>query len=127
MIDDTTYKALLRDFGDSTGADDETVAVFSKEEVTEIWDALSGASSDWQRRRAALAWMFERTLNSATRLHDYTAGETQEKLSQVYAQLEKRYRDYLPDLQAALGPAKAPVAFVSLRAKPRQGRVLPDA
>lgn len=127
MIDETTRKALLRDFGDSAGADNAAVAVFSADELTEIWDEMEGASSTFVRRRAALAVMFERTLNSATKLHDYTAGETGEKLSQVTANLERRYRDYQPFLLSVMQPAKQTVAFVSLRPRPRQGREKPNA
>ncbi len=126
-LDETTRKLLLRTYGDSAGAENEAVAVFSTTELTEIWDDLAAAGSAYVQRRAALAVMFERTLNSATKLHDYTAGETGEKLSQVYSNLEKRYKDYLPDLLAVVRPGRTQVGFVALQPRARQGRETPNA
>lgn len=122
MIDETIRIRLLRDFGVA-----ENSTVFSPDELTEIWDELNGVTNAFNRRRAALAVMFERTLNSAVKLHDYTAGETGEKLSQVVANLEKRYAEYKPYLVDALATKKLTVAFVGLRARPRDGRQGPYA
>lgn len=126
-FNETIRARLCRDFGDTRGADDQAQAVFQWHELKDIWERVSGAADDWQQHRAALALMFEQTLNSAVKLHDYAAGETRESLDQVYKHLADRYAAYLPDLAAATRTAKARVAVASLRPRRREGRETPSA
>lgn len=124
---ETVRARLCRDFGDTRGADDPGQAVFQWHELKDIWERVGGAADDWQRQRAALALMFEQTLNSAVKLHDYAAGESQEKLDQVYRHLAERYAAYLPDLTAVTRAATARAVVASLRPRARQGRETPGA
>lgn len=93
-------------------------------QIDDIWERLNAASDDNTHHRAALALMFEQTLNSAVMLHDYTAGQTGEKLSQVYNHLERRYLSYKPALDAVMGQ-QAEFATRSIRPRVRQGRPVP--
>lgn len=93
-------------------------------QIDDIWERLDAASDETTHHRASLALMFEQTLNSAVMMHDYTAGQTGEKLSQVYSQLERRYLSYKPALDVVLGQ-KSEFATRSIRPRVRQGRPIP--
>ena len=102
-----------------------STSVFDDTEIERYWARMAGATSDTQRHRAVLALMYEYLLANATKLHDYTAGATGEKLSQIYAQLEKQFKKYEPDLLAVEGIGRQ-FARRRLRAIPRQGREFPS-
>lgn len=99
--------------------------VFGDPEVSRIWDRLASAADDAQRHEAALGLMARQLLNNAARLHDYAAGNNEEKLDQVFKHLQAVYEMYRPALQAALGQKKQ-VVMSKLRAVPRQDRALPS-
>lgn len=87
---------LRRDLGDTASAFDDT-------ELNDNWDRLNSAPNDTVRFEAVKGLCFEQLLNSASKMHDYSAGAVGEKLSQVVANLEKRFLAYKPMLDAARG------------------------
>lgn len=109
---------LRADVGDAAEA-------FTDPEISRLWDRTSGAADEYTHLKAVKALMFEGLLNNATKLHDYTAGATAEKLSQIVANLKDRLKAYEPALEAAMGQ-KTGVAVGALRAYPHQERVEPD-
>jgi hypothetical protein len=109
---------LRADMGDTGNA-------FSDVELDRIWDRVGGASNDLTRHEAALALMARQLLANAAKLHDITAGQSSEKLSQVYDHLERLYRLYSPSLTAALG-TKNEIVIAAIRPARRQHRQYPD-
>lgn len=87
---------LRTDLGDVAHA-------FDDDELSRNWDRLSNAPDEDTRFEAVKGLCFEQLLNSASKMHDYSAGAVDEKLSQIVANLEKRLAYYLPALQAARG------------------------
>lgn len=87
---------IRRDLGDVAQA-------FTDPELDDNWDRLTSAPNDDVRFEAVKGLCFEQLLNSSTKLHDYSAGAVDEKLSQVTRNLEKRFADYKPALEAARG------------------------
>jgi len=115
----TQQKADLRnDLGDSNSA-------FTDAELQRNWDRTNGAASDLQHHNATLALSYRQLLASATKLHDYTAGATQEKLSQVRKNLEDMYKLFEPDLEASLG-TRAGILRSKVASYPHQTRTLPQ-
>lgn len=115
----TQQKSDLRnDLGDSNSA-------FTDPELQRNWDRVANASSAQQQHNATLALCFRQLLASASKLHDYTAGATQEKLSQVRANLKDMYELYEPDLQAALS-MRAGILKSKVASYPHQTRTLPQ-
>lgn len=98
---------------------------FEEPELSRIWDRLASAADDTQRHEAALGLMARQLLNNAARLHDYAAGNNEEKLDQVFKHLQTVYEMYRPAMQAALGQKKQ-VVMSKLRAVPRQDRAQPS-
>lgn len=98
--------------------------IFSDSELERLWDRVSGASSDTQRHEATLALMARQLWTSSAKLHDYTAGESDEKLSQVVTNLQKIYAAFKPALDAALNQRQQFV-IGAVRAVPNQNRVQP--
>lgn len=98
--------------------------IFSDSELERLWDRVSGASNDTQRHEATLALMARQLWTSSAKLHDYTAGQSSEKLSQVVAQLKAVYADFRPALDAALNQRQQFV-IGAVRAIPNQRRVQP--
>ena len=90
---------LRRDLGDAATA-------FSDPELQDNWERLGNAASDATRFEAVKGLCFEQLLNSASKLHDYSAGAVDEKLNQVVKNLERRFEHYKPALEAALGQKK---------------------
>lgn len=88
-----------RDLGDVAKA-------FTDPELDDNWDRLSGAPDDHARFEAVKGLCFEQLLNSASKLHDYSAGAVDEKLDQVYRHLKERKADYQWALDAARGQKK---------------------
>jgi hypothetical protein len=87
---------LRRDLGDIGHS-------FTDPELNDNYDRMDSAPNDHTRFEAVKGLCFEQLLNSSTKLHDYSAGAVDEKLSQIVKNLEKRLDYYLPAMQAALG------------------------
>lgn len=85
-----------RDLGDVATA-------FTDPELDDNWDRLTGAPNNNTRFEAVKGLCFEQLLNSASKLHDYSAGAVDEKLDQVYRHLKERKADYQWALDAAQG------------------------
>jgi hypothetical protein len=98
--------------------------VFTDAELNRLWERTSGAANTAIRYEATLGLAARQLMMSATRLHDYTAGQTSEKLSQVFDHLRKIYELYRPSIEAATGSNRQ-VAIASYRPVPRQDRDLP--
>jgi len=109
---------LRADMGDVSEA-------FQDPELHRLWDRTSGAADEYTHLKAVKALMFEGLLNNAAKLHDYTAGATSEKLSQIVANLKDRLKAYEPALEAAMGQ-KTGLSVAGLRAYPHPTRVEPD-
>lgn len=76
---------------------------FTDAEIMRLYDRLTSAPNESTRLEAVKGLMFERLLNQASKLHDYTAGAVDEKLSQIVKNLERRLEYYRPALEAARG------------------------
>ncbi len=103
---------------------DTAETVFTDPEIETIWDLMAGADTEYEQRRATIGQMFLITLNSATKLHDYTQGESQEKESQIYKHLRDRYSAYEPSINAAIG-TQSEIARSTLRPRKHQDRDYP--
>jgi len=90
---------VRRDLGDVSAA-------FTDPELNDNWERMSGAENELTRMNAVKGLCFEQLLNSASKMHDYTAGAVDEKLSQVVKHLENRLKHYLPAMEAAQGESK---------------------
>jgi hypothetical protein len=90
---------IRRDLGDISSA-------FTDAELDDNWDRLTSAPNDDVRFEAVKGLCFEQLLNNSTKLHDYSAGAVDEKLSQIVRNLEKRFEYYKPALEAARGEKK---------------------
>jgi hypothetical protein len=90
---------LRRDLGDAAGS-------FTDHELEDNWLRVAGAADEITRHDATMGLCFRQLLNGAAKLHDYSAGAVDEKLNQIVRNLEKRYEDYRPALEAALGHKK---------------------
>lgn len=101
---------LRRDLGDISVS-------FTDPELQDNYKRLSSAPSESVRFEAVKGMCFEQLLNSASKLHDFTAGAVGEKLSQVVANLEARYQDYKSALEEARGQKKQ---MVIAKMKPRR-------
>jgi NADH:ubiquinone oxidoreductase subunit C len=123
MADATTDQIsdLRADVGDAG----ETV--FSDEEIQRIWTRVSGASNEVEQHEAALALMFRQLMAQATTLVDHTAGDVEEKTSQLRKQFEANYKLYKSSLEAAVGTETRQFSRAKLRGKPRQDRTTPNA
>lgn len=110
---------------DLRGDMSEFQEAFSDAELHRYWDRTSGAADEYTHLKAVKALMLESLLNGSAKLHDYTAGATQEKLSQIVANLEKRLKAYEPALEAAMGQ-KVGLSVAALRSYPHQERVEPS-
>lgn len=110
---------LLLRFGDTSQT------LYTDAELDLFWDTVGGASDTTQRYEAALYMMFESLLNSSTKLHDYSAGATDEKLSQIVKNLQERASQYKPSFDAALNQ-KADFASLTLRPRPHTYRRPPN-
>jgi hypothetical protein len=113
----------LQDLQDDSGIGSDQ-AVFTDSELDRIWERVSGASSDTERHEAALYLIYRQLLGSANKLHDYTAGATSEKLSQVRANLKQMHDLYKPSYEAATSQATQ-FARTVLRKRPNQRRTRP--
>jgi len=104
---------------------DEVSRAFEDAEIQRLWDRLSSAPNDNIRLEGVKGFMFERLLNNSTKLHDYTAGAVGERLKQVVDNLEKRFLDYKPALEASRSENRQLViSKVGKRAV--AGRILPN-
>lgn len=98
---------LRRRVGDSNSA-------FTDDVLNAIWDDVSGATSDTVRIEAALYLMWEAVVAGAVKLHDVTAGQTSNKLSQVFSHAEAMMKTYKKSYDLATGQRKL-IAIGSLR------------
>lgn len=96
---DLQRERLRRDIGDAGES-------FDDPELDDNWDRLTNAPDDETRFEAVKGLCFEQLLNNASKLHDYSAGAVDEKLSQIVRNLEKRLAYYLPALESARGQKK---------------------
>lgn len=103
---------------------DPDAVTFNDADVARYWERCSGAQSDVQRHEAVMALMFRTLLSNAAKFRDYTAGETEEKMSQIFEQLKDLYEMYKPSLNAAQSQRRS-VARAQWRNVPRQGRNYP--
>lgn len=103
---------------------DNSESVFTDAELSRIWDRTAGASSATMHHEAALALIFRQLFSDANKFHDYKAGASEEKLSQIRANLKDSYEMYKPSLDNALG--RSPEFSISpLVPKPHQERTFP--
>jgi xylose isomerase len=109
---------LRTDLGDSNTA-------FGDSELQRNWDRMVNAASDLQRHNATLALSWRQLLASASKLHDYTAGATGEKLKQVRDNIKDMYELYADDLEAALG-TNSNILKSKIASYPHQTRTLPS-
>jgi hypothetical protein len=107
---------------DSAIGTDESI--FTDAELSRIWDRVSGAGSDTIQHEAALALIFRQLLADANKFHDYKAGASEEKLSQIRANLKDQYEMYAPSLETALSRSTQMSTGV-LTPKPHQERTDP--
>lgn len=95
----TQRSMLRRRAGDSnTAFDDPTLDA--------IWEEVANATSDTQRIEAALYLMFEAIASGAVKLHDIQAGQSANKLSQVFDHAKKMMELYKSSYDAALSQRK---------------------
>ena len=107
----TTQRTRLRvDLG---LADDETI--FTNAEMSDIWDRVSGASSEIDQHFAALGLMAMQMLNSANKLHDYRVVSSSESLEQVWKHWKSTFEMYKDAMQEALGFQNRQVVGSSIR------------
>lgn len=104
---------------------DDAAEVFSDVELSRYWDRTSRAADEFTHLNAVKALMYERLLSGGSKLHDYTAGATSEKLSQIRAHLKDQFERYRPALEAAQGQ-KREFGFVGLRSYPHPTRTAPS-
>lgn len=104
---------------------DVSGTVWSDGEITRYWNRLPGAADDTQRHEAVMALMYRSLMSNSAKFRDYTAGETEEKMSQIHKQVKELYKLYLPALEAAQGQRRS-FARASVRNIPRQGRNYPS-
>lgn len=90
---------LRRRAGDSGTA-------FTDDVLNAIWEEVSGATSDTQRTEATLYLMFEAITSGAIKLHDIEAGQSSNKLSQVFDHAYKMMGLYKSSFDAATGQRK---------------------
>lgn len=113
----------LLDLQDDTGIGSDE-SVFTDAELERIWERVSGASNDTERHDAALYLIYRQLLGSANKLHDYTAGATSEKLSQVRANLREMVNEFKSSYEAATSQ-QTQFARTVLRKRPNQKRIRP--
>jgi hypothetical protein len=97
---------------------------FGDPTLQRYWERTSGAADEFTHLNAVKALCYENLLANASLLHDYTAGATGHKLSQVRAHLKDQYARYAPALEAAMGQ-KREFGFVGLRSFPNADRTEP--
>lgn len=107
---------LRADVGDEAGT------AFTDDEITRIWARVSGAESEVIQHEAALALMFRQLMSNAAKFADYTAGDTDEKRSQVFKHLKTMYSLYADRLEDVLGTETRQFSKRAVRGKPRQNR-----
>lgn len=65
--------------------------------------------------------------SEASKRVDYTQGESEEKLSQVYKQIDGLLKDFMADLTSAIATTLPPVQFGGLRCKPTRLEDYPES
>jgi hypothetical protein len=100
-------------------------SVFTNAELSRIWDRVSGAPTETIQHEAALALIYRQLLADANKFHDWKAGASEEKLSQIRANLKDQYEMYAPSLDTALSRSTQ-FARAVLVPKPTRGRTRPD-
>lgn len=122
--DMTLTTQQLIDLQDDSGIGNDE-SVFTGAELERIWERVSGATTDTARHEASLYLIYRQLLGSANKLHDYTAGATSEKLSQVRANLREMVNEYKPQYEAATSQ-QTQFARTVLRKRPNQRRTRPS-
>lgn len=101
-------------------------SAFSDVELNRCWARLSGARDDRSRFEATKGLAIRSLLHDAAKFNDYTAGQTDEKKSQVFEHYLKLFNSmYAAVVQDALG-GSGQVARGSWRMQPHQERTAPD-
>lgn len=96
-------EAILTELRDTSGISKNVINDTSLERLWQRLDELNSELTEPYGQvvliEAALAKMFERVLNNATRLHDYKMGTHHSSMSQVYRQLKDSFERYKPALE----------------------------
>lgn len=117
-LDATIESDLRADLG--VLADD-----FTPDQLERNYERVAGATNANMQFNATLGLCARQAKAKYVKLHDYKAGATDHKLSQVKRAIDDLYALYESDLNAALGRKKE-VVRTALRATPHQERTLPD-
>lgn len=94
---------------------DETEAAWSDDELNDIYDEAEG---DWN---LTIALCFEELMNNAVKFADYKQNESEEKRSQIFANLQKM-ATYYRGLSAG---ASNQVRIVGLKLRPPKNKPKP--
>jgi len=105
--------------------DEGASPAFTDDEITRLWARVSGASREVVQFEATLALMYRQLLANAAKFADYTAGDTEEKRSQVFKHLQAMYKMYQDHLEDVLGTETRQFAKSTVRGVPRQNRSEP--
>ncbi len=103
-----------------------SIAIFTDDEISRIWDRLEGASTDTLHYDATKGIMIEQLLNNAVKLHDYSVAGDSNKVSQVFDHLMKLYGLYKPAIERVFGTTPS-TAIAGIRPVVNQNREKPNA
>lgn len=103
-----------------------STTVFTDDELNRNYDRVSGATNDNQRWNAFLGLCWRQLMASAVKLRTYVAGQTEEKIENVYKHIRDQYDLYKDDLEAALNTQSDSMAIVAVRAFVNANRVGPS-
>lgn len=103
---------------------DVAETIFDDAEILIIWNKMSGASSDYERERATIGYMFLITRNNAIKLRKYTQGETTDDQEAIFKHLQQVLAEYQPSIDGALG-TKTEIARSTIRPRSHQTRQYP--
>lgn len=98
---------------------------YSDSQLNRNWDRVANAATDALRYNATLGLCFRQARAKYLKLHDYQAGQVDEKLSQVKKWIDDMAELYAGDLDAALAD-KGGLAMAGLRRVPHQRRRWPE-
>ena len=104
--------------GDSGGVFTDTI-------LDTVWDTVSSAVSTTQQIEASLYLMWEMVAAGAVKLHDYKAGQSEEKLSQVFTNAEKMMKKFQSAYDAAVSQRQQ-VVIAAVRPVENQNREYPS-
>lgn len=75
----------------------------SDPEITNFWGRVSGSSSELIQHEATLALLARAALTGVINLHDYSTGNSSEKLSQQWDNIRRIYDMFRSSLEQAQG------------------------